>query len=330
MAFSKEGAVAGAGTGATVGGPLGAVIGGVAGGFLLGGSKKKKLKVPPEILRSLAALEKTALEAESATAPTRRIAALSKLEELSVQLSEQFARSDIPPELQTAISETIKTATTPVDVTQVPELAALIEQTERFGQKESTRLAQSIQIRGGSASTGGRNVLGQKLQDIQSNILATLAPFASTLRQLKEQAVSRLADLSSQKTGLELTKIGVAGEAGSMMRNIQQRINDALFAQQTEQQRLKFEVAPGIRSRILGAPSDLITVTGGEPSTFSQFSPLIEKLAAAFINRPKTTPGVTPGVPLGLPGGQSFTKGTGVPQGLDFSQIATAAQGFLK
>ncbi len=249
-------------------------------GFFSG--TKAKVKIPPEVTRSLAALEKLAIEASTAQAPLQKTAALAKLEELSIQLSEQFARAGLPPELQIAISETIKTATTPVDVTKVPELKALIERTEEFGQREANRLAQSIQIRGGSGSTGGRNILGQKLQSIQSNILATLAPFASTLRAIKEQATVRLSGLSAQKTGLEVAKIGVAGEAGSLVRSIQQRINDALFQQQVETQNLRFGVAPSIFSNVIRGGTPLIRTTPAGPSELQKIGGVMRDITGVL------------------------------------------------
>jgi len=274
----------------------GAVLGG-----LLGKSKSKKVHIPPQVTKSMNKLMALAREAASATAPKREIAALSELEKVSIELAGEFVKSDLDPLLMTSISETLKTATEPIDVTKVPELAALIKRTEEFGQGEANRLAQAIQIRGGSGSTGGRNVLGQKLEDIQTNILATLAPYAQSLRQMKEGAVGRLADLSSQVTGEKLGRVQVAGEAGGLMRNIEQNIYNALFEQEQGTQRLRYEVAPNIYGKILGgAPPG--TITGGQPSTFSQVAPVIGQIASAYINRPRT-----PAQPVAYPTAFSTT-----------------------
>ncbi len=215
--------------------------------------------------------------------PRQQIAGLTDLEKRAVGLASQFVTSPISPELQEAIDLTRATATGDIDVLKDPTLRALVERTERFGQRESNRLAQSIQIRGGSASTGGRNLLGTSLERQKSNILATLAPFASTLKQIQEQAVGRLAELGGRKTGEQLTKIGIGTEVGGMMRNIQDRINEALFNQQL----FPFTAQAPIASSLLNR----------EAFTFNPgvISPSIVSQIAGLIPGAPGSPGGTPG-----------------------------------
>lgn len=233
-------------------------------------------------------------------APLQQVAGLSDLEKTAVELASRFVTSPVTPELQEAIDLTRKTATTPVDVTKVPELAALIEQTEEFGQRESNRLAQSIQIRGGAGSTGGRNVLGQQLKSVQSNILATLAPFASTLRQIRENAVGRLGQLGLQKTGEELSKISVGQEVGGMVRGIQDRINAALFNQQLFPFTAQAPIAAGLLNRQAFAfDPGVVTPPTGQS---------IARIAGSFI---------------GAGGGGAGTAGSGVAaNSTQFNRIA--------
>ncbi len=222
-------------------------------------------------------------------APLQKISNLTDIERQAIELASRFVKSPISPELQEAIDLTRATATGDIDVLKDPTLRALVERTERFGQKESNRLAQSIQIRGGSASTGGRNVLGQKLQDIQGNILAALAPFASTLKQIKEQAVGRLAELGGRKTGEQLTKIGIGTEVGSMIRGIQDRINEALFNREL----FPFTAQAPIAQNLLGREAFAFNPGVVSPSGISQVTGLVSAFSGGGQQQPTVAPGVT-------------------------------------
>ncbi len=296
MAFNLGGAAGGAGGGAAAGALLaaptgglsilaGALIGGAGGGLLggFGGSSKKKVKIPWQVLQSMTELLNLGKEAKVAQAPLRGIESLSDLEKFSIELSKRFAESNIPESLSTSISETLRTATTPVDVTQVPELKALIEQTSRQGGLETNRALRRLNIQGATGSTGGRKVIEERGRLNMQNILATLAPFGSQLRGIRQNAVRFLSDLASQTDNRKLTQIGTASAAGGLVRSIGQSIRDALFQQQIGTQNLRFGVAPSIFGQVLGGGGQFTQITGGEPSMFSQFAPLLAMLAPSLL-----------------------------------------------
>lgn len=267
MGFNLGAAITGGLTGFLAGGPPGAIIGAAGGGFAGGGGGRQAgvrfetVPQTPGARRARTRLEDIAF-GEPPAVPRRGIAPLT----------------EITPERELA-RETAQELAQPVDIFSLPEVQGIIQRAVEEGNLLTNRIARALQATGNITSTAGRDVLGRTVRDIQSNLAAALGPFAEAERGRRERLIP------------QLERLGLTEELRQM--GFTQAELDALFQQQlTESQQLQTFTIPMLQSIISGQPAVQPIVSGQQPSSITEFAPLIGPLLRAVLKRDDS---VTPG-----------------------------------
>ena len=242
-----------------VGGPLGALVGaGIGSGFLGGDSEEAKLQFAqaPESQQAQAArAELFALTKEKPPEiPTRGIAGIGERTE-----EQKLARA------------TAKELIQPVDILKLPEVQGTIQRTVEEGNLLANRLGRGLQATGSFTTTGGRDVLGRAVTNIQERLTAQLAPFIENERRRRASLIPFLEGVGL--SDLERTRL------------FEQAGLDATFAQEfgTSRQTQDFTV-PLLQSIIGLQPAQIPIVSGGGASDpLGGFGSIIGPLLGASI-----------------------------------------------
>jgi len=252
------------------------------------GSKDKKVKWSEPAESSNARKKLLARGQDSVAFPTRKIADLSEME-LGVEQRVQGILDRGPSaERQTALDAALKQATTPVDVANMPELQAIFKQIQEQGELESNRLGRSLQLRGTIGSTGGRDILGRNLMDVQERLVGAASPYLMQARDLQSQAVRDVGTLVGQKQTDEISRLGLGSAVGSLRRNITQAMSDADYQKILNDLKFRYETQPNILSMATTTPQPVIS--GGGPSVLQQISG-VASLMAPFVSGGTSLPG---------------------------------------
>lgn len=260
MGFNLGKSITGALAGFVGGGPVGAVIGGIGGGLAGGdGGDTGRVSFQP-IPQSPEAIEARKRLAtlgfgEPPDVPRRGVAPVEPLGE-----EREVAR-------ETAL-ELIK----PQDFFALPEVQGILLEARESGDLLANRLGRMLQASGNITSTTGRDVLGRAVSDVQKRIAASLAPFAAEERGRRERLIPQLESLGLVE---ELRRQGVS-----------QAELDALFQQRTtESQQLETFTIP-LLEKIIGLQAGAQPIIQGrDPSTITEFAPLIGPLLEAILKR---------------------------------------------
>ncbi len=281
MGLNLGGALSGGLSGFLVGGPAGAAIGAGLGSQVKGDKPAKTTFT-------------TLPQSKEATESRKRLAELAFGEPPDVP-RQQIA--PLPPrtEERTLARETAKELAQPQDFMSLPEVQGIIQEARVTGDLLANRLSRMLQASGNLTSTTGRDVLGRAVTDVQKSLASTLAPFASEERQRRTNLIPMLESL------------GLTEE--ERKRGVTQAEKDALFQQQfTESQQLQTFTIPLLKSIIELQPGVQPTIRGEQPSSISQFAPLIAPLLSNIL---KTSGGTGVGAPPG--GWDALRTSAGIP-----------------
>lgn len=208
----------------------------------------------------------TLLNEQAPQFPTQQVAGLSGPEQMAQGMVTGYATSP------TEGLGTLRTAAgASSDVTARPEVQAMIDEIMRYGTQETNRLGRKIQIGGGGRTSGGADMLGQSVQDTQRLILASLLPLFESAENRKIGAATTLAGLSENSM---LNRINALSTTGALPRMLDQLGKEAQYTREMQQINFPYQTGASIANSILNANSP-IAITGGEPSLFSQASPLL-------------------------------------------------------
>lgn len=260
MGFNLGGAITGGLGGflASGGNPLGAIAG-AAVGSQAGGGKDAKVgftTIPqtPEATESRKRLFELAT-GEPPDVPRQKIAPLPPRTE-----ERELART------------TAKELIQPQDIFSLPEVQGIIQEARVTGDLLANRLSRMLQASGNLTSTTGRDVLGRAVTDVQKSLAAALAPFASEERRRRTSLIPVLESL------------GLTEE--ERRRGISQAEFDVQFQQEfAESKQLESFTIPLLKSIIELQPGVQPIVRGDQPSSISQFAPLIGPLLTGVLNR---------------------------------------------
>ena len=258
MGFNIGGALTGALGGflGTGGSPIGAIVGGGLGSQVRG--DKPATTTFGTIPQTKEAEESRKRLFELATGeppevPRQQIAPLPQVTE-----ERQLAR------------ETAKELVQPQDFLSLPEVQGIIQEARTTGNLLANRLSRMLQASGGLTATTGRDVLGRAVTEVQKSLASSLAPFAMEERARRTSLIPILESL------------GLTEE--ERRRGISQAELDALFQQEfTEAQQLQTFTIPLLKSIIELQPGVQPIIQGQQPSTISQFAPLIGPLLSATL-----------------------------------------------
>ena len=233
--------------------------------------------------------------------PVQQIADLSELEQIAIALATDFANAGVPADRQFTIDELTRIITGPTDITQLPEIEALINEVVNEGNLIANRLGRGLRLSGNLSSSGGRDTLGRSVTDTQQALLSGLAPFAAGERGRRLSALDLLENITRANQSDVINRIQVAGQAGQVPRQIEQAGFDAEFSAQLQELLFPTTNLLPVAQTILGNEPGLI-VSGGGPSVFSQIA---SGFSGAPLSFPAPTATQSPGASPS-PGGSSF------------------------
>jgi hypothetical protein len=145
------------------------------------------------------------------------------------------------------------------DIFELPEVQGIISNAIKEGNLLANRIGRSLQLGGNTSSTTGRDVLGRTVSDIESNISASLAPFAESERNRRANLIP------------VLESIGLTEE--ERQRGYSQDVLDAIYQKQlTEMGQSMDYIFPLLASTISLQPGYQPMVKSGSPSIMSQMA----------------------------------------------------------
>ncbi len=197
------------------------------------------------------------LQQGTPTIATAGVAGLAPQEQQASQMTSEYAGT--PAEGLDYLRSTLGGSS---NVMEIPEYRALLDQVFKQGSLEANRLGRSLQIRGGTSASTGRDMLGRLLGDVQSQALATMAPYAQGLRNEKLTAAEALNRLGEQSI---LNRLNALSTSGGVERQLDQLRKDAAYNQQMMTTMFPYQQQAGLAQTILQNPAQW-TVTQ-KPST---------------------------------------------------------------
>jgi len=268
--------------------PTSAMIlgGAMLGSSILGKSKSKKVKLPPQYYEAMNTL--LARGRDQVGFPTRQIAPLSELERTGVDIGKKFIASPTSPDLDLA-TRTYTDLAAPGDILERPEVKGMMSKATEEGNLMLNRMGRGMVMKGSFGSTPGRDQLGRGITSIQERIANALSEYLNAAENRRMGAAAGLERTGLAKETTQLKKIGTAVDLGSLTRSIQQQIKDAQFNKLISEIKMRYETQPAALASIMG--NTVGTKEGGEPSMFAQAQPLISSLLSAAIMSGQPTSG---------------------------------------
>lgn len=214
-----------------------------------------EMKYPKELRGIMKMLGQRATEA-APQFPQRQVAGAGALEQLAGQLTQGYMTAGPSDAYSTALAEATKTATTPVDVANMPEYQALLNRIGAYGQTEANRLQRGNILTGNPSwrSTAGRDVLGRSVTETQERMMAAAVPFLQQARSEKQQAVEQLGQLEQMGQARTLSQISAGSQVGQMLRTIDQAKLEAEYQNLMDPLRFRYETQPGVAGVAAGVP----------------------------------------------------------------------------
>jgi len=192
--------------------------------------------------------------------PKQEISGLSQNEQLASTMARDYATGE--PEGLEHLRSVMQGSGNIMDN---PSYKALFDETKRAGELENNRMGRSMQLRGGNASTSGRDMLGRTAAQNQSNLMATMAPYAAQNEQMKLTAAQSLAQLGESSI---LNRLNALGQTGALTRQLDQLGKDADYNRKMDMTMFPYTQTAGLADTILRNKADW-SVTQS-PSLFSQ------------------------------------------------------------
>jgi len=205
------------------------------------------------------------------TSPTRTIAGMSGAETKGMELLNQFLGQPASTERQSALSFLTGLLDQPVDVTQLPEIKALMSSIENETGNLVNSAMRRTQLAGMGTSGPQGSAVGRELARGQTSMVAALAPYLSQVRGNQLTAANLINSLVSGGESSAMNKIGAATSYGSLPRTIEQAKSDAEFQKIMTDLQAKY----GAAGNLLGETTSMYNPGMMTPSIFQQFAPAI-------------------------------------------------------
>ncbi len=212
------------------------------------------------------------LQSDAPEFPAEQIAGLSENERMARDKARAYGDSDAE-----GLDTLRGIAGESQDITQDPSIKGLLAVLDERGSREANRLNRGLTLRGVSGGAG-QDALGRGLQDIQNNILATLAPYAESSKNRRVSAAQILNQLGEGST---LNRLNALSSTGGLSRQIEQLQNSAEYQRVMQQLLFPYREQLGVAQTLVGAPSERALVQ--TPSTFSQIAEPVAQVVGAFM-----------------------------------------------
>ena len=242
------------------------------GDFFKSSSEKEVLQTPEEAAarKSLAAT----LARGTPNLPTQEIAGLSQDQKTAQAMTRKFAKSE--PE---GMQHFRDVAGGSGNILDNPAYKALFDKVREAGELETNRVGRTLQQRGGTSSSTGANVLGRTVEQGESNLLATLAPYQDAMENRRMTAAQSLAQLGDSSI---LNRLNALSRTGDLTRRLEQMRKDADYTRKTAMTLFPWQQGQSVANTILSNKADW-TVTQS-PSLFSQIAAPVARVGAAMAS----------------------------------------------
>lgn len=174
----------------------------------------------------------------------------------------------------------------PQDFMELPEVQGIIYEAVTKGDLLANRLSRGLQSAGALTSTGGRDVLGRAVTDVQKNLASSLAPFAMEERGRRERMIPMLEAL-----GLTEEERKRVFEQAGMSAEYEQEL--------AESKQLETYTIPLLKAIIGLQPAVQPIIPSQQPSFLSQISPLLGPVLGAAIMKGGAGAGAGSYTPIG-------------------------------
>jgi hypothetical protein len=218
--------------------------------------------------------------------PTREIEGMSGSEQTGIELLNQFLAQPESGERAGAMSFLTGLLDQPVDVTQLPEIQALLSTVvDETADLVNTSLRRTQRSGMGDSGPQG-SAAGREIAKGRTSMVAALAPYLSKVRSDKLSAASLINSLVSGAEGSALGKIGASQTYGALPRNIDQARSDADYEKLMNVIQSKY----GAGQSLLGEKRYMYDPGTVGPSMFSQIAQGATGLIKALNPVPTPTP----------------------------------------
>ena len=154
-----------------------------------------------------------------------------------------------------------------------PAYKALFDKTQQAGERTTNRVGRSLQMRGGTSSGAGKDALGRTVEQNNSDLLATLAPYQQAQDQMRMTAAQSLAQLGDSAS---LNRLAALGKSGDFTQRLDQLNKDSDYARKMAMTVWPWEQGAQVANTLLQNKADWsVTQT---PSLFSQIAAPIAEI----------------------------------------------------
>jgi len=177
------------------------------------------------------------------SAPTRDIAGMSGAETKGMELLDQFLGRPESTERQSSLDFLTGLLDSSGDVTQLPEIQALMSSIENQTGDLMNSAMRRTQLSGMGTSGPQGSAVGREIAKGRTSMVAALAPYMAQVRGNKLSAANLINSLASSQESSALNKVGAATSYGSLPRTIEQAGSDAEFQKMMADLRAKYGAA---------------------------------------------------------------------------------------
>lgn len=203
----------------------------------------------------------------------REIAKLTDLEKMAVNMVKKWMSGGLA-EVKEAINAVRGFMNADLTPKNIPGLSGLFKKAEELGASLLSKKKRGLAYTGNlpSESSAGTKTLGRVWQDILDSFITSAYPFYQPFISAKLSAPERLANLATSDI---TSRTGAAATVGSLQRQIQQQIKDAIFEAKRKTQEYPYQVTFPMTSSVMGEQRYMWDPGVTSPSVFSQITSAI-------------------------------------------------------
>lgn len=229
--------------------------------------------------------------------PTQEIAGMSENERFGQDILRQLLMEGPSEQRGAALDYLTGILDQPADVTELPEIKALMSSIEDQTSDLVNSAMRRTQLSGMGTSGPQGSAVGRELSKGKTSMVAALAPYMSKARSDRLTASQLINSLVSGEEGSMLNKIGAANAYGSLPRQLEQAGKDAQYNKLVNDILAKYQLNAPVAQSIMNEQRYMYDPGTVQPSIFSQIG--------------QAMPGMMMGYHLMNQGGGGYTQPAG-------------------